>query len=149
MANNIKIAEDIIPKINIHILELFCFIDLVSLFMYLYRCKSVGWVLLERNLAEPIIDPETGEILFDTMTHIDETKLKKLSEIGVTEFKIANDLAEGVDASIINAFNADADSLKLLKQTEEIEDENLQIAKVNVEDRKFVELSEEEIKQYL
>ncbi len=81
-------------------------------------------VLLERYLAEPIIDPETGEILFDTMTHIDETKLKKMAEIGVTEFKIANDLAEGVDSSIINAFNADADSLKLLKQTEEIEDEN-------------------------
>jgi len=81
-------------------------------------------VLLDRYLAEPIIDPETGEVLFDTMTHIDESKLKKMAEIGVTEFKIANDLAEGVDSSIINAFNADADSLKLLKQTEEIEDEN-------------------------
>ncbi len=80
--------------------------------------------LIERYLAEPIIDPETGEILFDTMTPIDETKLKKMAETGVTEFVIANDLAEGVDASIINAFNADADSLKLLKQTEDIEDEN-------------------------
>ncbi len=81
-------------------------------------------VLLDRYLAEAIIDPETGEVLFDAMTHIDETKLKKMIEIGVTEFKIANDLADGVDSSIINAFNADADSLKLLKQTEEIEDEN-------------------------
>jgi DNA-directed RNA polymerase subunit beta len=81
-------------------------------------------VLLDRYLAEAIIDPKTGEILFDTMTHIDETKLKKLADIGVTEFKVANDLADGVDSSIINAFNADADSLKLLKQTEEIEDEN-------------------------
>ena len=80
--------------------------------------------LIERYLAEPIIDPETGEVLFDTMTAIDETKLKKMAESGITEFVIANDLAEGVDASIINAFNADADSLKLLKQTEEIEDEN-------------------------
>ncbi len=80
--------------------------------------------LIDRYLAEPIIDPETGEILFDTMTSIDETKLKKMAESGVTEFVIANDLADGVDASIINAFNADADSLKLLKQTEEIEDEN-------------------------
>ena len=80
--------------------------------------------LIDRYLAEPIIDPETGEVLFDTMTHIDETKLKKMAEIGISEFKIANDLAEGVDGSIINAFNADADSLKLLKQTEEIEDEN-------------------------
>ena len=81
-------------------------------------------VLIERYLAEPIIDPETGEILFDTMTQIDETKLKKIAEIGISEFKIANDLAEGVDNSIINAFTADADSLKLLKQTEDIEDEN-------------------------
>jgi DNA-directed RNA polymerase subunit beta len=81
-------------------------------------------VLLDRYIAEPIIDPETGEVLFDTMTHIDETKLKRMVELGINEFKIANDLAEGVDSSIINAFNADADSLKLLKQTEDIEDEN-------------------------
>ena len=81
-------------------------------------------ILLDRYLAEAIIDPQTGEVLFDTMTHIDETKIKKMVEIGVSEFKIANDLAEGVDSSVINAFNADADSLKLLKQTEDIEDEN-------------------------
>ncbi len=81
-------------------------------------------VLLDRYLANPIVDPETGEILFDAMTRIDETKLKKLSEIGIKNFSIANDLADGVDSSIINAFNADADSLKLLKQTEGIEDEN-------------------------
>ncbi len=80
--------------------------------------------LVERYLAEPIINPETGEILFDTMTAIDETKLKKMAEAGVSEFVIANDLAEGVDNSIINAFLADVDSLKLLRQTEEIEDEN-------------------------
>ncbi len=81
-------------------------------------------ILLERYLAEPIIDPETGEVLFDAMTALDETKLKKMAEAGVSEFVIANDLAEGHDSSIINAFVADADSLKLLKQTEEIEDEN-------------------------
>ncbi|TKI71155.1 DNA-directed RNA polymerase subunit beta [Sulfurimonas crateris] len=81
-------------------------------------------VLLDRYLAKPIIDPETGEVLFDAMTRIDENKLKKMSEIGVKSFNIANDLADGVDGSIINAFNADADSLKLLKQTEDIEDEN-------------------------
>ncbi len=81
-------------------------------------------ILLDRYLAEPIIDPETGEILFDTMTSIDESKLKKMAELNIHEFKIANDLADGVDASIVNAFIADADSLKLLKQTEDIEDEN-------------------------
>jgi DNA-directed RNA polymerase subunit beta len=36
--------------------------------------------LMERHLAEPIIDPETGEVLFDTMTLLDETKLKKMAE---------------------------------------------------------------------
>ncbi|MDX9813779.1 MAG: DNA-directed RNA polymerase subunit beta [Sulfurimonas sp.] len=81
-------------------------------------------VLLDRHLAKSIIDPETGEVLFDAMTPIDESKLKKLIEVGIGEFCIANDLAEGVDESIINAFNADVDSLKLLRQTEEIEDEN-------------------------
>jgi len=80
--------------------------------------------LIERHLAEPIINPETGEVLFDTMSAIDELKLKKMAESGVSDFVIANDLAEGIDSSIINAFNADADSLKLLKQTEDIEDEN-------------------------
>jgi len=81
-------------------------------------------VLIDRYLAKPIVDPQTGEILFDAMTRIDETKLKKMAEIGVSSFNIANDLADGVDSSIINAFNADVDSLKLLKQTEDIEDEN-------------------------
>jgi len=81
-------------------------------------------VLTERYLAEPIINPETGEVLFDTMSAIDELKLKKIAEAGITSFVIANDLASGVDSSIINAFIADADSLKLLKQTEELEDEN-------------------------
>ncbi len=80
--------------------------------------------LIERHLAEAIIDASTGEVMFDTMTQLDETKLKKMIEAGVTEFVIANDLAEGHDSSIINAFMADVDSLKLLKQTENIEDEN-------------------------
>ncbi len=80
--------------------------------------------LIERHLAEPIVDAQTGEVMYDTMTAIDETKLKKMAESGIESFVIANDLAEGHDSSIINAFIADADSLKLLRQTEEIEDEN-------------------------
>lgn len=81
-------------------------------------------ILMDRYLAKAIVDPSTGEVVYDAMTKIDETKLKKITEMGVGTFSIANDLADGVDGSIINAFNADADSLKLLKQTEEIEDEN-------------------------
>jgi len=80
--------------------------------------------LIERHLAVPIIDNETGEVMYDTMTAVDETKLKKMAEAGVDSFVIANDLAEGHDSAIINAFIADADSLKLLRQTEDIEDEN-------------------------
>ena len=80
--------------------------------------------LIERHLAEPIIDQTTGEVMYDTMTSVDETKLKKMAEAGVESFVIANDLADGYDSAIINAFIADTDSLKLLRQTEDIEDEN-------------------------
>ena len=81
-------------------------------------------ILMNRYLAEPIIDKDSGEILFDALTLMDESKLKKLVELGVNDFVIANDLALGVDASIINAFIADAESLKLLKQTERNDNEN-------------------------
>ncbi|WP_200763229.1 DNA-directed RNA polymerase subunit beta [Nitrosophilus alvini] len=81
-------------------------------------------VLIDRFLAAPIIDTSSGEILFDTLTQLDETKLKKMIELGIEEFEIANDLASGKDRSIINSFIADQESLKLLRQTEGIEDEN-------------------------
>ncbi|WP_456402330.1 DNA-directed RNA polymerase subunit beta [Hydrogenimonas sp.] len=81
-------------------------------------------ILIERHLAEPIVDQESGEVLLDTLTQLDENKLKKILDNKVKEFVIADDLAGGVDRSIINAFNADQESLKLLKQTEQIEDEN-------------------------
>ena len=81
-------------------------------------------LLMDRHTANTIFDPESGEVLFDALTHLDELKLKKLIDLGFTDFEIANDLADGVDDSIINAFKADAESLKLLKQTEQIDDEN-------------------------
>jgi len=81
-------------------------------------------ILIERHLSEAVYDQETGEMLFDTMSALDEVKLKKIIESGINQIQIVNDLADGVDSSIINAFIADEDSLKLLKQTEEIEDEN-------------------------
>ncbi len=81
-------------------------------------------ILIERHLAEPIVNQESGEVLLDTLTQLDENKLKKILDNKVKEFVIADDLAGGVDRSIINAFNADQESLKLLKQTEQIEDEN-------------------------
>ncbi|WP_428028605.1 DNA-directed RNA polymerase subunit beta [Arcobacter sp.] len=81
-------------------------------------------LLMDRSTASTIFDPESGEVLFDSLTHLDELKLKKLLDLGFDSFDIANDLADGVDDSIINAFAADAESLKLLKQTEQLEDEN-------------------------
>ena len=91
---------------------------------------GVEWIeypidyLVERFLSTDIIEPESGEVLFETLTQLDEHKLKKLIEVGIDEFEITNDLASGVDKSIINSFIADGESLKLLKQTEGIDDEN-------------------------
>jgi DNA-directed RNA polymerase beta subunit len=88
-------------------------------------------ILLERYLAEPIVDNLTGEVLYNTLTQTNENRLKKIIESGVTKFNIINDIAEGVDSSIINAFVQDMDTLKLLKQTEGIEDEN-ELAKIRI-----------------
>ncbi len=82
-------------------------------------------VLMERHLASPVIDQESGEVLYDVVTPLDEVKLKKMIEQGIDTIEIINDLAEGTDKSIINAFIADQESLRLLKQTEEIDDENV------------------------
>jgi DNA-directed RNA polymerase subunit beta len=80
--------------------------------------------LVNRFLSSPIIDQESGEVLFDTLTQLDETKLTKMIEQGCESIEIANDLASGVDDAIINSFIADNETLKLLRQTEGIEDEN-------------------------
>ncbi len=80
-------------------------------------------ILAERYLATPIVDSESGEILFDTLTALDESKLAKVLEIGAP-IQIADDLANGVDSSIINSFLQDGDALKILQQTENVDDEN-------------------------
>ena len=82
-------------------------------------------VLMERHLGTAIIDQESGEVLYDSVTPLDEAKLKKMLELGIESIEIIDDLAEGADRSIINAFIADGESLRLLKQTEEIDDENV------------------------
>jgi len=82
-------------------------------------------VLIERNLASAVIDQESGEVLYDVVAPLDEIKLKKMIEQGIDHIEIINDMAEGTDRSIINAFIADNESLRLLKQTEEIDDENV------------------------
>ena len=81
-------------------------------------------LLMERCTANTIFDPESGEVLYDALAPLDELKLKKLLDLNFKDFEIANDLAHGVDDSIIKAFKADGESLKLLKQTEQLDDEN-------------------------
>jgi DNA-directed RNA polymerase subunit beta len=81
-------------------------------------------ILINRFLASPIIDQESGEVLFETLTQLDENKMVKIIEQGCKSVEIANDLAPGVDDAIINSFIADTETLKLLRQTEGIEDEN-------------------------
>jgi len=82
-------------------------------------------VLMERHLAKPIIDQESGEVLYDVVSPLDESKLKKMIEQGIDTIEIINDLEEGADRSIINAFIADNESLRLLKQTEQLDDESV------------------------
>ena len=81
--------------------------------------------LMDRHLAKAVIDQESGEVLYDVVSPLDESKLKKMIDQGIDTIEIANDLAEDTDGSIIKSFIADQESLRLLKQTEEIEDENL------------------------
>ncbi len=81
-------------------------------------------ILINRFLSSPIIDNESGEVLYDTLTQLDENKMVELIKQGSTEIEIANDLAPGVDDAILNSFLADFEALKLLKQTEGVEDEN-------------------------
>ena len=82
-------------------------------------------ILMDRYLSSPIIDQESGEVLYDAVTALDESKLKKMIEQDIDTIEIIDDLADGADRSIINSFIADNESLRLLKQTEEIDDENV------------------------
>jgi len=93
--------------------------------------KGLEWIeypleiLMDRYLASPIIDSESGEVIYDSISLLDESKLKDLIQRNIKVIEIADDLAQGSDSSIIKSFLADNESLKLLKQTEDIEDENL------------------------
>lgn len=80
-------------------------------------------MLVGRFLSAPIIDSESGEVVYDTLTQLDENKLVKILN-EQTSIEIANNTAPGVDDAIINSFIADNETLKLLKQTENIDDEN-------------------------
>ena len=80
-------------------------------------------ILVNRFLAHPVIDKNSGEVLYDTLAQLDENKLVKILA-DQESIEIANDLAAGVDDAIINSFIADNETLKLLRQTENVDDEN-------------------------
>ncbi|MDD0845528.1 DNA-directed RNA polymerase subunit beta [Campylobacter sp. 50012-21] len=80
-------------------------------------------VLLSRYLASPIYDKESGEVIYDTLTQLDENKIVKILN-SESSIDIANDRAAGVDTAIINSFLQDAETLKLLRQSENVDDEN-------------------------
>ncbi|WP_103578234.1 DNA-directed RNA polymerase subunit beta [Campylobacter concisus] len=79
--------------------------------------------LISRYLANPVINTESGEILYDTLSALDENKLAKILAEHES-IDIINNSAAGVDDAIINSFIADNDMLKVLKQTEGVDDEN-------------------------
>ncbi len=80
-------------------------------------------VLVSRYLANPVYDKESGEVIYDTLAQLDENKIAKIMET-TDNIDIANDRANGVDTAIINSFLQDYETLKLLKQTEGVDDEN-------------------------
>lgn len=80
-------------------------------------------MLIGRFLSSPVVNNESGEVIYDTLTQLDENKLVKILN-EQESIEIANNLAPGVDDAIINSFLADNETLKLLKQTEGIDDEN-------------------------
>lgn len=80
-------------------------------------------VLVSRYLASPVYDKKSGEVIYDTLTQLDENKISKIIETQST-IDIANDRAAGVDTAIINSFLQDAEMLKLLRQSESVDDEN-------------------------
>src|SRR5574344_3169570 len=98
--------------------------NLFPIFQYQITGSDDNHITYQNNLAERYITVLVDNGGNDALTSLDELKLKKLLDLGFETFEIANDLSSGADASIINAFKADAESLKLLKQTEQIEDEN-------------------------
>ncbi len=92
--------------------------------------SGVSWieypieVLVGKYLSKPIIDEYSGEIIFDTLTQLDENKLADLVKKGFKSLEIADDEGEDVDSAIINSFSNDRDQLNLLSRSEKIEDEN-------------------------
>jgi HEAT repeat protein len=98
-----KIYSDdaIVLKIGTRLISKFHTINIDNFVKKANKLKEEGleWIkypldtLLERYLAEPVIDEVTGEVLYDTLIQLNENRLKKIIEAGVKEIDIINDLA--------------------------------------------------------
>lgn len=80
--------------------------------------------LSKSYLAEPVYNPTTGEVVLDSLSILNDSNLKKISELKIKELKVINDTAPGHDSSIINSFIADMENLKAIKQVEKTENES-------------------------
>jgi DNA-directed RNA polymerase beta subunit len=69
-------------------------------------------LLLDRYTAYPLFNND-GEIAFETLTKIERIDF---ADINAKEFYIIDDLEEGVDSSVINAFIVDDENLKVMKK---------------------------------
>ena len=74
-------------------------------------------VLVNRHIAYPLTNSD-GEVVFETLTKVEKIDFSSVVE---DSFYIVNDLEEGLDNSIINAFVIDDENLKVIKK--ELEEE--------------------------
>ncbi len=70
-------------------------------------------ILLERYLAKPILNNKTGDIIHDVLTKLERFDFQDQS---INSIEIIDDLEDGTDASIINAFIIDDENLRIMKK---------------------------------
>ena len=68
--------------------------------------KKLGWErrLFGQTLHEPIVNPETGEIIVDAHTTIGSQEVEKIRESGVFHREIAEDAPAGDGGGLVEAF---------------------------------------------
>ena len=72
-------------------------------------------ILMDRYLARPIYHQKNGEIIHDVLTKIEKFS-SDFQDPSLNILEIIDDLEDGTDASIINAFIIDDENLKVMKK---------------------------------
>jgi DNA-directed RNA polymerase beta subunit len=72
-------------------------------------------ILMDRYLAKPIYHQKNGEIIHDVLTKIEKFS-SDFQDPSLNILEIIDDLEDGTDASIINAFIIDDENLKVMKK---------------------------------